>query len=44
MRFSDLLTRISQVGESTPRHLGPDPELLVGQSLEVAGPGQVAFL
>ena len=44
MRFSDLLTRISQVGEATPRHLGPDPELLVGQSLELAGPGQLAFL
>ena len=44
MRFSDLLTRISQVGADSPRHLGDDPELLVGQSLESAGPGQLAFL
>ena len=44
MRFSDLLTKISQVGLATPRHLGPDPELLVGQSLDLAGPGQLAFL
>jgi UDP-3-O-[3-hydroxymyristoyl] glucosamine N-acyltransferase len=44
MRFSDLLTRISQVRPETPRHLGVDPELLAGQSLELAGPGQLAFL
>ena len=44
MRFSDLLTRISQVELATPRHLGTDPELLVGQSLDQAGPGQLAFL
>lgn len=44
MRFSDLLTRISQVGGATPRHLGSDPELGGGQALDQAGAGQLAFL
>ena len=44
MRFSDLLTKISQVGLATPRHVGPDPELFVGHSLDLAGPFKLSFL
>ena len=44
MRFSDLLSQLSEVTESTPRELGADPELLGAESLERAGANQLSFL
>jgi UDP-3-O-[3-hydroxymyristoyl] glucosamine N-acyltransferase len=44
MRFSSLLARISAVQESSPRHLGGDPELSGAEALDRAGAGQLAFL
>jgi len=44
MRFSSLLDRISAVEESSPRHLGADPELSGAEALDRAGAGQLAFL
>jgi UDP-3-O-[3-hydroxymyristoyl] glucosamine N-acyltransferase len=44
MRFSDLLSQLSEVTESTPREVGGDPELLGAESLERAGASQLSFL
>ena len=44
MRFSELLTQLSEVREATPRHLGPDPELAGAESIERAAAGQLSFL
>jgi len=44
MRFSSLLARISEVAESSPRHLAADPELHGAEALDRAGSGQLAFL
>jgi UDP-3-O-[3-hydroxymyristoyl] glucosamine N-acyltransferase len=44
MRFSELLTQLSEVGEATPRQLGQDPELAGAESIERASTGQLSFL
>jgi len=44
MRFSDLLSQLSEVTQSTPREVGCDPELLGAESLERAGASQLSFL
>jgi UDP-3-O-[3-hydroxymyristoyl] glucosamine N-acyltransferase len=44
MRFSTLLTRLSEGNDATLRHLGDDPELLGAESIERAGGGQLSFL
>lgn len=44
MRFSRLLSQLSEVAEATPHHLADDPELLSAESLDRAGPGQLSFL
>lgn len=44
MRFSHLLTQLSEVSEATPRQLGQDPELGGAESIERAGSGQLSFL
>jgi len=44
MRFSHLLTQLSEVSEATPRQLGQDPELSGAESIELASAGQLSFL
>jgi len=44
MRFSQLLTQLSEVSEATPRQLGQDPDLSGAESIERAGTGQLSFL
>ena len=44
MRFSELLTQLSEVSEATPRQLGQDPELGGAESIERASTGQLSFL
>ena len=44
MRFSSLLSLLSEVGDATPSHLGDDPELSGAQALDGAGPSQLSFL
>ena len=44
MRFSSLLTRLSEVVDSTPRHLAADPELSGAEALDRAAAGQLSFL
>lgn len=44
MRFSSLLSQLSEVDGATPHHLADDPELHGAQALDQAGPGQLAFL
>lgn len=44
MRFSHLLTQLSEVSEATPRQLGQDPELAGAESIERATAGQLSFL
>ena len=44
MRFSHLLTQLSEVSEGTPRELGQDPELGGAESIERASAGQLSFL
>lgn len=44
MRFSTLLSHLSGVTETTPRHLADDPELQGAQALDQAVNGQVSFL
>ncbi|MEI7953173.1 MAG: LpxD N-terminal domain-containing protein, partial [Synechococcaceae cyanobacterium ELA182] len=44
MRFSSLLSLLSEVGDATPRHLGDDPDLSGAQALDGAGPSQLSFL
>ncbi|MEB3270758.1 MAG: UDP-3-O-(3-hydroxymyristoyl)glucosamine N-acyltransferase [Synechococcus sp.] len=44
MRFSTLLSRLSEVSEATLRHLGDDPELSGAESIQRAGAAQLSFL
>jgi len=44
MRFSSLLSHLSEVEGGTPRHLAGDPELRGAEALDRAGEGQLAFL
>jgi hypothetical protein len=44
MRFSHLLTQLSEVDEATPCRIGSDPELTGAESVERAGTGQLTFL
>lgn len=44
MRFSQLLTQLSEVSEATPCQLGPDPELAGAESIDRAAAGQLSFL
>jgi UDP-3-O-[3-hydroxymyristoyl] glucosamine N-acyltransferase len=44
MRFSTLLSRLSEVGEATPRHLADDPELSGAAALDQAKAGELSFL
>jgi UDP-3-O-[3-hydroxymyristoyl] glucosamine N-acyltransferase len=44
MRFSTLLSHLSGVTETSPRHLADDPELQGAQALDQAGTGQLSFL
>ena len=44
MRFSSLLSLLSEVSDATPRHLGDDPDLSGAQALDAAGPTQLSFL
>ena len=44
MRFSHLLSQLSQLSAETPRHLGDDPELHGAEALDRAGSGQLSFL
>jgi len=44
MRFSSLLSHLSEVAEATPRNLACDPELHGAQALDRAAAGQLAFL
>ena len=44
MRFSSLLSLLSEVSDATPRHLGEDPDLSGAQALDAAGPTQLSFL
>ena len=44
MRFSTLLSRLSGVTETTPRHLANDPDLQGAHALDQAMTGQLSFL
>jgi UDP-3-O-[3-hydroxymyristoyl] glucosamine N-acyltransferase len=44
MRFSTLLSHLSGVTETTPRHLADDPDLQGAQALDQAVTGQLSFL
>ena len=44
MRFSHLLSQLSQFTAETPHHLGPDPELSGAEALDRAAAGQLSFL
>jgi UDP-3-O-[3-hydroxymyristoyl] glucosamine N-acyltransferase len=44
MRFSTLLSHLSGVTETTPRHLADDPELQGAHALDQAMAGQLSFL
>jgi len=44
MRFSTLLSRLSGVTETTPRHLADDPEIQGAHALDQASAGQLSFL
>jgi UDP-3-O-[3-hydroxymyristoyl] glucosamine N-acyltransferase len=44
MRFSSLLSHLSEVDGSTPQYLAGDPELRGAQALDQADTGQLAFL
>ena len=44
MRFSTLLSHLSEVTDASPRHLGSDPELSGANALDLAGSGQLSFL
>ncbi len=44
MRFSELLTQLSEVSEATPRQLAHDPEVGGAESIERASGGQLSFL
>ncbi len=44
MRFSSLLTRLSEVTDASPRQLAADPELSGAEALDRAASGQLSFL
>ncbi|MEB3235478.1 MAG: UDP-3-O-(3-hydroxymyristoyl)glucosamine N-acyltransferase [Cyanobacteriota bacterium] len=44
MRFSTLLAHLSEVSETSARHLGADPELSGANALDQATCGQLSFL
>ncbi len=44
MRFSTLLTHLSEVSEASPRQLATDPELVGAAAVDQAAGGQLAFL
>jgi UDP-3-O-[3-hydroxymyristoyl] glucosamine N-acyltransferase len=44
MRFSHLLSQLSEVGEASPRRLGDDPDLSGAAALDSAGQGEISFL
>jgi UDP-3-O-[3-hydroxymyristoyl] glucosamine N-acyltransferase len=44
MRFSTLLSHLSGVTETTPRHLANDPDLQGAHALDQAMTGQLSFL
>lgn len=44
MRFSTLLSHLSEVSEASPRHLADDPELGGANALDQAQAGQLSFL
>jgi len=44
MRFSTLLSHLSEVTAASSRHLGADPELSGANALDQAGSGQLSFL
>jgi len=44
MRFSTLLSHLSEVTDAAPRHLASDPELSGADALDRAGSGQLSFL
>jgi UDP-3-O-[3-hydroxymyristoyl] glucosamine N-acyltransferase len=44
MRFSELLSHLSEVTAATPRHLASDPELHGAHALDQAAAGQLSFL
>jgi UDP-3-O-[3-hydroxymyristoyl] glucosamine N-acyltransferase len=44
MRFSELLSHLSDVTDASPRHLGGDPEICGAAALDQAGTGQLSFL
>ncbi|MEB3276410.1 MAG: UDP-3-O-(3-hydroxymyristoyl)glucosamine N-acyltransferase [Cyanobacteriota bacterium] len=44
MRFSTLLSHLSEVTEVSPRHLADDPELAGANALDQAQAGQLSFL
>ena len=44
MRFSTLLSHLSEVTEASARHLGSDPELTGANALDLATGGQLSFL
>ena len=44
MKFSQLLSQLSEGGESSLRNLAQDPELTTGASLDQADAGQLSFI
>ena len=44
MRFSELLSHLSDVTDASPRHLAGDPELQGAEALDRASSGQLSFL
>lgn len=44
MRFSELLSQLSEVSEASPRHLADDPELTGAAALDQAQANQLTFL
>jgi UDP-3-O-[3-hydroxymyristoyl] glucosamine N-acyltransferase len=44
MRFSHLLSQLSEVNEASLRHLGEDPDLSGAAALDRAGEGEISFL
>ena len=44
MRFSDLLSHLSDVTDASPRHLAGDPEIRGAAALDQAASGQLSFL
>ncbi|EAQ73862.1 MULTISPECIES: UDP-3-O-(3-hydroxymyristoyl)glucosamine N-acyltransferase [unclassified Synechococcus] len=44
MRFSTLLTHLSELSEASPRDLATDPELITAAAVDRAGAAELAFL